>query len=181
MKMAKATWRGHVRGFTLVELVVTTALLAVLIQLAIPQISGLLAVWQRDLATRSVTDHLVLARSEAIRWSQRVVMCSSSDGVQCNTTSDKEWKSGWLVFQDLNDDNQFDPTDKLIAVSRGTDGILSLRGNSLMQRFVFQPTGMMSSGMATLEVIPRQGLSRKIIVNRVGRVRLSTDAMEHAS
>jgi type IV fimbrial biogenesis protein FimT len=133
----------------------------------------LLATWQRDLATRSVTDHLYLARSEAIRWSHRVVMCSSQDGKTCVPSYVKDWKSGWLVFQDLNGDGQFNDGDKLVAVSQGLTGITSLRGNASVQRFVFLPTGMMASGMATLEVTPRVGVSQKITVNRIGRVRLS--------
>lgn len=174
MKNSQHTHCRRDLGFTLIELVIATALLAILIQLAVPSLAGLLAGWQRDLATRSVMDHLALARSEAIHWSRRVVMCSSSDGHQCNPVSNKEWKSGWLVFQDLDDDNQFGSADKLIAVAQGQTGILSLRGNASVQRFVFMPTGMMSSGMATLEVIPRQGVSQKITINRIGRVRLST-------
>lgn len=161
-------------GFTLIELVVSTALLAILIQLAVPAMMGVLAGWQRDLATRSVTDHLALARSEAIHWSRKVVMCNSDDGRQCNPASNKEWKSGWLVFQDLDNDNQFGPADKLIAVSQGQAGIRSLRGNATIQRFVFHPTGMMSSTMGTLEVIPKTGDIQRITINRVGRIRLST-------
>lgn len=162
------------RGFTLIELVVATALLAILIQLAVPPLAGLLAGWQRDLATRSVTDHLALGRSEAIHWSRKVVMCSSNDGRTCNPMAEKEWKYGWLVFQDLDEDNQFGAGDKLIAVSQGQAGILSLKGNANVQRFVFLPTGMMSSGMATLEVIPRLGMSQRITINRIGRVRVSS-------
>lgn len=157
------------------ELVVATALLAILIQLAVPPMSRLLSDWQRDHATRAITDHLALARSEAIRWSQRVVMCSSVDGVRCSPGTNKEWKSGWLVFQDLDDNGQFNASDKLIAVSQGTSGILSIRGNALLQRFVFMPTGMMASGMGTLEIVPKMGASQKIIINRIGRIRLSTD------
>jgi type IV fimbrial biogenesis protein FimT len=158
----------------LIELVVTTALLAILIQVAIPEMSGLLAAWQRDRATRSITDHLALARSEAIRWSRRVVMCSSPDGRSCAPGATKDWRSGWIVFQDLNVDGQFDASDKLIAISQGPDGVRDIRGNALIQRFVFRPNGMMSSGMSTLEIVPKVGAIQKITVNRIGRVRLST-------
>lgn len=160
-------------GYTLIELVVATALLALLIQLAVPPMSRLLSDWQRDHATRAITDHLALARSEAIRWSQRVVMCSSLDGLRCSPGNNREWKSGWLVFQDIDSNGQFDPSDKLIAVSQGASGIRSIRGNALVQRFVFMPTGMMASGMGTLEIVPQIGTSQRIIVNRIGRIRLS--------
>lgn len=160
-------------GFTIVELVVATAILAILIQLAVPQLSQILANWQRDQVTRSMTDHLMLARSEAIRWSQRVVMCNSEDGRQCAPSANKEWRSGWLVFRDVDGNGQFDNTDKLVAIYQATANVQSIRGNALLQRFVFMPTGMMASGMATIEIVPRMGISQKIIVNRIGRIRLS--------
>lgn len=174
MRTPASPFSPHFRGYTLIELVIATALLAVILQIAVPEMTRLLSTWQRDQATRSITDHLALARSEAIRWSHRVVMCSSTDGRTCAPGSNREWKSGWLVFQDLNSDGQFNPPDKLVAISQGSDGILSIRGNALIQRFVFMPTGMMASGMGTLEIVPRMGASQRITVNRIGRIRLST-------
>lgn len=165
--------RKCVSGLTLIELVVTTALLAITLQIAVPYLGGLLATWQRDYATRAIADHLVLSRSEAIRWSRRVVMCSSANGLNCLPSSNKEWKSGWIVFQDIDSNGQFGSGDQLVAVSQGLSGIQSLKGNATVQRFIFLPTGMMASGMATLEVVPRTGVSQKITVNRIGRVRLS--------
>lgn len=168
--------RGE-RGYTIMELVVSTALLAVLIQLAIPQLGQLLSGWQRDQVTRAMTNHLMLARSEAIRWSQRVVMCSSRDGLQCTNSSDKEWKSGWLVFQDIDNNGQFNDTDKLIAVSGIQEQVRDIRGNALIQRFVFMPTGMMAAGMGTIEIIPHEGETQKITVNRIGRIRISSGSV----
>jgi type IV fimbrial biogenesis protein FimT len=161
------------QGFTIVELVISTALLALLIQLAVPQFGQLLANWQRDQVTRSLTDHLMLARSEAIRWSQRVVMCNSEDGLQCALSANKEWKSGWLVFRDVDANGRFDAADTLVAVSQATSNVQSIRGNAQIQRLVFMPTGMMASGMGTIEIIPRAGISQRIVVNRIGRIRLS--------
>lgn len=173
MRPPASQFRIRFHGYTLIELVITTALLAILIQVAIPEMSGLLSAWQRDRATRSITDHLALARSEAIRWSRRVVMCSSLDGRNCAPGTTKDWRSGWIVFQDVNEDGQFDVSDKLIAVSQGPDGVRDIRGNALIQRFVFMPTGMMASGMGTLEIVPKTGKSQRITVNRIGRIRLS--------
>jgi type IV fimbrial biogenesis protein FimT len=172
MKPTEAPLRFY-RGFTLTELVVTTGLLAVLIQIGVPSLTKLLASWQRDAATKAITSHLALARSEAIHWSRRVVMCSSEDGLQCAAASSKDWQYGWLIFQDLDDNNQFGSGDKLVAVGQKTHGIKSLSGNASVQRFVFLPTGLMASGMGTLEVTPREGKIQRITVNRIGRVRLS--------
>ena len=100
-------------------------------------------------------------------------MCSSEDGRQCAPSASKDWKSGWLVFRDVDSNGQFNDNDKLIAVSQTREYVRSIRGNALLQRFVFMPTGMMASGMGTIEIVPRTGISQKIIVNRIGRIRLS--------
>lgn len=176
MHHPKFNHRFSSTGYTLLELVISTALLAILLQVAIPEMSQLLSNWQRDKATRSITDHLALARSEAIRWSRRVVMCNSLDGHSCAPGSIKDWKSGWLVFQDLDNNGQFGAADKLIVLSQGETGVQSIRGNALIQRFVFMPTGMMASGMGTLEISPRTGVRQRITVNRIGRIRLSTES-----
>lgn len=161
------------RGFTLTELVIAVGLLSILVQIGVPSMVKLLATWQRNSATKAITSHLALARSEAIHWSRRVVMCSSDDGRQCNPSSNKEWISGWLIFQDLDANGQFDTSDKLVAIGQRAAGIKRLTGNALTQRFVFLPTGLMASGMATLEVVPTEGPIQRITVNRIGRVRLS--------
>lgn len=173
MRNSSLPLQPGVRGYTLIELVVSTALLAILLQVAIPAMTGVLSAWQRDSATRAITDHLALARSESIRWSRRVVMCSSPDGHSCAPGATKDWRSGWIVFQDLDVNGQFDASDKLIAVSQGPNGVRDIRGNALIQRFVFMPTGMMASGMGTIEIVPKVGRSQRITVNRIGRIRLS--------
>lgn len=160
-------------GYTLTELLITIALLALLLQTATPPLTRLLAAWQRDQVTRTLIDHLALARSAAVHGSRKVVVCSSVDGRSCAPASIREWTSGWLVFQDLDDDNQFGANDKLIALSQGAHGIRSVQGSANVQRFVFLPTGMLAYGMSTLEIVPRIGETQKIIVNRIGRVRLS--------
>jgi len=166
--------RGNTHGgFTLVELLVTIAMLAILLTLGVPAFAELLASWQRDRATKAITTHLQLARTEAIKSTQRVVVCNSSDASTCSTSRDKEWKSGWIVFQDLNGNNQRDTAEAVLTSAPALQGIQSLSTNINNKRFVFMPNGIMASGMSTLEVIPQTGRTQKITVSRIGRVRLS--------
>lgn len=168
--------RPFSNGYTLVELLVATALLALLLQLAIPAFLNQLAAWQRDAATRTLTGHLSLARTEAIRQSQRVVVCNSFDGKVCANVSEKDWKAGWLVFQDRNHNGQFDEeTDSLVTLAAEQSGIKSMPGNASSQRLVFLPSGLMSAGMGTIRVIPQSGTTQRVTISRVGRVRLSPE------
>lgn len=87
------------RGLTLIELMVTLALLALLATLAVPS-------FQRQIAAANVSNaanELLLAasraRTEAIRLGSRVTVCKSSDGAQCDTTT-TGWETGWITFID---------------------------------------------------------------------------------
>lgn len=85
-------WENQ-RGFTLIELMVTIVMLAVLLGIAIPSftestLGSRLRSEANDLAAAAL-----LARSEAIKRNETVRLCASSDGETCTGT----WASGWIV------------------------------------------------------------------------------------
>lgn len=83
-------------GFTLLELMVTLAVAAILVTIAIPSYRGLV---QRNALTASVNDlvgDLNYARSEAVTRGQSVYLCQSSDQASC--TKDSDWGKGWIVY-----------------------------------------------------------------------------------
>lgn len=88
------------QGFTLVELIVTLAVAAILMGTAVPSFTSL--VNSNRLATQAndLLGAMMIARSEAIRLNRRVILCSSSDGVTCSSDAGR-W-NGWLVFADNN-------------------------------------------------------------------------------
>lgn len=71
-------------GFTLLELVITVAVLAIALGIAIPSFQG---ITNRNRLT-SIANELVgavqLARMEALRRNQRVVVCPTTDGSACS-------------------------------------------------------------------------------------------------
>lgn len=78
--------RPVMRGFTLIELVMTVAILGILISLGVPSLVDLV----RDQRVKTVVGDLyssiVYARSEAITRNANVVICTSGD-----------WAKGWSV------------------------------------------------------------------------------------
>ena len=91
--------RGHARirqrGFTLIELMVTLAVLSVLIGIAIPSFNEFsLSSRLRSYGT-SLVASAQLARSEAIKRSKSVTLCASSNGTSCSGS----WDQGWIVLQ----------------------------------------------------------------------------------
>jgi type IV fimbrial biogenesis protein FimT len=94
----------HARGFTLLELMITIIVAAVLVGLALPSFRDLM---MRSNATE-LNNQLVLAlqtaRSEAVRRGTWVEVVSKN--------SDKSWgKKGWQVIADVNFDHIFNAAD----------------------------------------------------------------------
>ena len=86
------------KAFTLIELMVTVAVAAIVLGLAIPSFNTQI----RNNASSALGGELVgalgYARAEAIKRAARVSICPSSNGTSCLTAAD--WAKGWMVFVD---------------------------------------------------------------------------------
>ncbi|WP_157085085.1 GspH/FimT family pseudopilin [Hydrogenophaga palleronii] len=170
---------GHQRGFTLVELMVTLLIATILLMLAIPSFTNQLRGWQRDSATKAFTAHVQLARSEAIKTSRRVVMCSSSNGTSCANSN--EWRNGWLVFVDSNGNGSINNGETVIASRGASTGLTSMLSSGNVRQLVFMPNGLMASNATTLQVIPTGSIAiqmNEVAVNRIGRAYVRAIARE---
>lgn len=84
------------RGFTLIELMVTVAVVAIVLGIAVPSFQ------KQILNNKSITlgdefaQALNYARSEAVKTKKRVSICASSDGATCTGN----WTDGFIVFRD---------------------------------------------------------------------------------
>lgn len=75
---------GKASGFTMVELMVTIAVLAILLAVAGPNFSDMLLRNRLSSGANDLLAALQLARSEAIRTNTSVEVCPSIDGNTCN-------------------------------------------------------------------------------------------------
>lgn len=86
------------KGFTLLEVLVTISVVAVLIGVAVPSIDSFVQNNRLIAASNDLVSAMHIARSEAIKNNTRVTVCASSNGTTCATNGD--WKDGWVVFLD---------------------------------------------------------------------------------
>lgn len=165
------------RGFTLVELLVTLTLLAILTALATPSFSETIRQWRRDSATRAFTSHLQVARAEAIKSSRKVVICTSSTGTACSGNS--EWRDGWLIFLDLDSDKVVDVGERVVAVRAAVPGIETMTSSGSVKELVFLPNGLLATGETTVTITPKGGSSstkvNKVTISRVGRALVTSE------
>lgn len=111
----------HNQGFTLVELMVTVAVLAISMSFAVPFMGDFIKNSRLVTQTNDLIASFHLARSEAIKRGARVTLCKSTDGVLCDPAADGRWDIGWITFVDPNNVGSRDPaTEDLIDTRAAT-------------------------------------------------------------
>ena len=134
-----------VRGFTLIELMVTIAIAAILAAMAVPSFN---AFFNRNRIAGATNDYLNAinyARSEAIKGGATTTLCVSSDGATC--TGGTNWTNGWIVWSDRNGNAALDAGELLRAHAALTGGNVVIGGGA-QSSFSFVGQGVLQTGSA---------------------------------
>lgn len=83
-------------GFTLLELLVTVTVAAILLSIAIPNFRTTIANNRQTNQLNTMLSGLIYARSEAIKRNASVVICATTNQTACSGSS--AWGSGWIVY-----------------------------------------------------------------------------------
>ena len=87
MTKNKAHLTSSASGFTLVELLVAMSILAILVAIALPSFRQITAAQRMRSASSDIVSDLVIARNEAVKRGQNVVLAPASAG----------WSGGWTL------------------------------------------------------------------------------------
>lgn len=158
------------RGFSLVESLVVVAVIGLMLTLAVPNLQRTLANRQVMAAAQAFVRDMAWARSEALKRSMRIGICTSVNGLVCGKQG---WASGWIVFVDDNGNGVLDGSDELLRV-QGALGVASVASSSPANdhlQFVFQSQGVARSAAQSL-MVSQSGYQRLVCVSMQGRAAL---------
>ncbi len=114
--MSQLRRTSHAQGFTLVELMITIFVAAILVTLALPSFREVLINNRVTSSTNQLVADLQLARSEAVNRGTLVAVVSNS--------GTNDWSGGWQVIADSvfkNDGTFADSADAILRASAGVD------------------------------------------------------------
>jgi len=95
-----AAMRSAASGFTLIELMTTLTLVAIILAIGIPSMNGFIQSNRISSEMTAFAGDLQFARAEAIKQGIPVVLCASSNGTSCSGAN--AWQAGWIVYADVD-------------------------------------------------------------------------------
>ncbi|MCO4799273.1 MAG: GspH/FimT family pseudopilin [Colwelliaceae bacterium] len=161
------------QGFTLVELLISISILAVIMAVALPNLSSYLVKSRVDNEISELHRLILTARNTAINSGKNVTLCPLSAANTCGT----DWQNELSVFNNTADETKFDPVNEQIIKVRAkinTLDTLKLNQNAL----VYSPTGRLLSGSnSVFTYCPKDhsDYARGIDISLSGRVYASQD------
>jgi type IV fimbrial biogenesis protein FimT len=184
--LLELTMKQKLRGFSLIELMVTITIAAVLMLVVIPGLSTYQRSFQLDSFTSNMLATMNAARGEAMKRG-RYAMLTPIDTVN--------WSSGWVVFVDTDRTQDYSGnTDYTIRKSDVPPSYLTITANGTAAAaapyIMFDPAGYSktkNSGFGALTfTVARNDVSssdvssqtRRLIISNTGRVRSCTPSSD---
>jgi len=187
------------RGLTLIELMVTLVVFAIVAVLAFP---GFQLYMQNSNRVTQINDLIAtfnMARSEAVKRNLPVMVCASADQATCSGVND--WTTGWIAFIDDNPTNDsLDLPAETVFYVHGalsganllytdTDsGAVSIRFDNRGMPTVFDAAAATNNFATFMRCDDRRNTdsipdahARAVILTTSGRTRLSQDSTNDGS
>lgn len=172
-----------VKGFTLIEMMMTLSIAAILITVALPSYNTFTQNSRITTQTNKIVAAIALARGEAAKRGTRVVLCRTNDygdaDPDCSGSGGtaKDWSNGWLVFAvgTSRTTPLYDPSqdDVLLAQFSPESGVDIMTSSANDKNLEFNPDGTTneSGSTANFAVCDARGVSHgnRISIAPTGR------------
>ncbi|MCV6610876.1 MAG: GspH/FimT family pseudopilin [Amphritea sp.] len=155
-------------GVTLVELMVTVSVLAIILTVGVPSLSRFLNTTEVNSTLQQFRDGLAYARSEAVSRQRNLRVCplnQRSGGCR----SDSNWGEGMVVYEDLNGNGGLDAADQRLKTIDYSGG--AAVNNTHRRHLEFDRLGRSQGSNGTF-TFSANGIQRQLFLSTSGRTRL---------
>jgi len=171
--------RAAVRGFSIIELMITVALAGIMAAIAAPAMTKVFRSNRVQTETAALASDMQFARSEAVKRGQSVSLCASSDGATCLGAN--TWDKGWIIFFDPAGNGAWDSAnDTVLRVRKPFVGGDTLAASPSATSVTFNREGFTSNlgtSLSTFQLHTSDGDSaatRCVVLNISGRLKTHT-------
>lgn len=161
------------KGFTLIELIITLAIMGILSAYGLPNFYELKLNKQLQSERNRLTGSLQLARSYSVMHQSFVIVCPSLSGNGCDNQSN--WHEGWIIFTDKNKNRQLDPEDRLLRHEDAMVKQIQAVSSSHRSKIRYNNIGFSPGTNLSINFCDPRGEEKAIalIVSNSGRVKQS--------
>lgn len=159
------------RGVTLVEMMITLAIAAILLTLVAPNVQSILRKNRITAEINELSGLLQFARYTAIDEQVTAIVCPTTDFASCNN----DWNSPKMVFIDDNANNSRDGAEALLLSSQTISSAHSMTANDNTVRFLDSGGAEAAVNIRLCPNTNDATFARALFVSLQGRTRISVD------
>lgn len=173
------------RGVTLIELMVTIVILAILAAVGMPAMARFINDTRVSGTTNEFVSALNLARMEAIKRGRLVTVCRSTDPEvgAATCTSGSDWSTGWIVFVEASSGGALgtnvEPDNILARHGALSAGVYAQQQGGKTDPITFngtgEPIGKFAGGSFNFSHDDTAVSPRQLCMSRSGRVKVIKD------
>lgn len=160
-------------GITVIELLVSMAILGIIFAIAIPSYGSAMARANMGEAESAIFTSINNAVTFSFVGGSRAVLCPSANGESCDKSFD--WSRGWLVFEDKNANRERDADDRKLGYMDQISPELTILTSEGRTRIAFQSGGGNFGSNAHFKLCDkrRPQRSRSLFLSNTGRIRVA--------
>lgn len=156
-------------GFTLHELMITLAIIAIALSIATPAFNKTIQETRTKTAALALLDAIETTRSTAVFHNQRTILIATN----------QKWHDGWRLFVDENNNGTIDQNEHIMQMHEPMHSVFTIASDRMESHILFIGTGegrQLSTGgflSGNIKICPKiPGEGYKLMLSKGGRTRV---------